>query len=130
MLLCSRDRRRNQADQRQRPKEDTAEVNEHHEFSLAESAKLDPYGARIDKPRVSLFRIQDSCMSVRAHGIKFAEKGHIGHQGYPCRHDRPGFRLSSDQNQTITRIIEMGSVRSPTYCAWITGYPEVTLNWG
>jgi hypothetical protein len=49
-------------------------VNEHHEFSLAESAKLDPYGARIDKPRVSLFRIQDSCMSVRAHGIKFAEK--------------------------------------------------------
>jgi hypothetical protein len=56
--------------------------------------------------------------------------GHIGHQGYPCRHDRPGFRLSSDQNQTITRIIEMGSVRSPTCCAWITGYPEVTLNWG
>ena len=47
--------------------------------------------------------------------------GHIGHQGCPCRHGRPGFRLSSDQNQTITRIIEMGSVRSPTCCAWITG---------
>lgn len=29
--------------------------------------------------------------------------GHIGHQGYPCRYDRPGFRLSSDQNQTMTR---------------------------
>ena len=36
--------------------------------------------------------------------------GHIGHQGYPCRHDRPGFRLSSDQNQPISRIIETGSV--------------------
>jgi hypothetical protein len=29
--------------------------------------------------------------------------GHIGHQGYPCRHDRPGFRLSSEQNQTDHR---------------------------
>ena len=29
--------------------------------------------------------------------------GHIGHQGYPCRHDRPGFRQSSEQNQTDHR---------------------------
>jgi hypothetical protein len=29
--------------------------------------------------------------------------GHIGHQGYPYRHDRPGFRLSSEQNQTDHR---------------------------
>jgi hypothetical protein len=33
--------------------------------------------------------------------------GHIGHQGYPCRHNRTGFWLSSDQNRTLTRIIEM-----------------------
>jgi len=39
--------------------------------------------------------------------------GHIGHQGDPWRHDRPGFRLSSDQNGTMTWIIEMGYVRSP-----------------
>jgi hypothetical protein len=56
--------------------------------------------------------------------------GHIGHQGYPCRHDRPGFRLSSDQNQTITRIIEMGSVRSPTCCAWITAKLDITRKMG
>jgi hypothetical protein len=49
-------------------------------------------------------------------------RGHIAHQGCPCRHDRPGFRLLSDQNQTITRIIELGSVPSPTCCAWITGF--------
>jgi hypothetical protein len=36
--------------------------------------------------------------------------GHIGHQSCPYRHDRPGFRLSSDQNQAMTRIIEMGPV--------------------
>ena len=29
--------------------------------------------------------------------------GHTGHQSYPYRHDRPGFRLSSDQNQTDHR---------------------------
>jgi hypothetical protein len=42
--------------------------------------------------------------------------GHIAHQCYPRSHDRPRFRLLSDQNQTITRIVELGSVRSPT-CA-------------
>jgi len=52
---------------------------------------------------------------------------HIGHQGYPYRHNRHGFRLSSDQNQTITRIIEMGSVHSPTCCAWITAHSTVTF---
>ena len=51
--------------------------------------------------------------------------GHIGHQGYPYRHDRPGFRLSSDQNQTTTQIIEMGPVRSPTCCASITGFQSL-----
>jgi hypothetical protein len=54
--------------------------------------------------------------------------GHIGHQGYPYRHDRPGFRLSSDQNQTITRIVEMGSVRSPACFAWVTGFQSL-VNW-
>jgi hypothetical protein len=49
-------------------------------------------------------------------------RGYIGHQGYPCGHDRPGFRLSSDQNKTITRIIEIRTVRSPTCCVWITGF--------
>ena len=42
--------------------------------------------------------------------------GHIAHQCYPPSHDRPGFRLLSDQNQTITRLVELGSARSPT-CA-------------
>ena len=29
--------------------------------------------------------------------------GLLGHQGYPCSHDGTGFRLSSDQNETLTR---------------------------
>ena len=30
-------------------------------------------------------------------------RGHIAHQGCPCRHDRSGFRLLSEQNQTDHR---------------------------
>ena len=91
-------------------------MNEHHEFPLAESAKLDPYGARIDKPRVSLFRIQDSCMSVRAHGIKFAEK------------------LTDRDLSSLVKKAQVADRKKPLaptgVAARVAGYPEVTLNWG
>ena len=36
-------------------KKNTAEMNDFHDFPLAESAKLDAHGAQIDTPGISIF---------------------------------------------------------------------------
>ena len=77
MPLCSRDRRRNQADQRQRPKKKSAEMNEHHGFPLAvESVRSWTQTARESASPgfFHRFRISDSCMSCARTGSRSLKK--------------------------------------------------------